>query len=85
VEMIKGNFLSQEERRELEACARDGSGPHRYGRHANAIFLLDKGMSCAQVASVLFIDDDTALQWYGYWVEDGIDGLLSFGFSGSDG
>jgi len=83
--MIKANFLNPEDRHELELSARDGSSPHRYGRRANAILLLDKGMSCSQVASVLFLDDDTVRQWYRYWVEDGFDGLMSFGFSGSDG
>jgi len=83
--MIKANFLSSEDRRELELSARDGSSPHRYGRRANAILLLDDGMSCRQVSKVLFIDDDTVRQWYCYWVEDGFDGLMSFGFGGSDG
>jgi len=82
--MIKTNFLNPEDRRELELSARDGSSPHRYARRANAIILLDRGLSCGQVADVLLIDDDTVRQWYGYWIEDGFDGLMSFGFSGSD-
>jgi len=54
--------LSPEDRHELELSARDGSSPHRYGRRANAILLLDDGMSCKQVSKVLFIDDDTVRQ-----------------------
>jgi len=42
-------------------------------------------LSCQQVSDVLFIDDDTVRHWYGYWIEGGIDGLMSFGFGGSDG
>jgi len=42
-------------------------------------------MSCSQAALVLFIDDDTVRAWYCYWMEDGFDGLMNFGFGGSDG
>jgi len=59
--------------------------PHRYGRRANAIILLDRGLSCTQVADILLLDDNTVRQWYRYWIEDGFDGLMSFGFGGSDG
>jgi len=46
--MIRSYFLSVEDRHELELSARDGLSPHCYGRRANAILLLDKGMSCSQ-------------------------------------
>ena len=32
---------------------------HGVARRANALSLLDDGMSCAQIAKVLFLDDDT--------------------------
>ena len=32
---------------------------HGVARRANALLLLDDGMSCAQIAKVLFLDDDT--------------------------
>jgi len=63
--MIKANFLSSEDS-ELELSARDGSSPLAFGRCANAILLLDDGMSCQQVSNVLFIDDDTVHAWYCY-------------------
>jgi len=62
--MIKANFLSSQDGREPELSVRDGLSPHRYGRRANAILLLDDGMSCQQVLKVLYYDDDTVRQWY---------------------
>ena len=33
-------------------------------RRANALLLLDEGMSCSQIAKVLFLDDDTVRSWH---------------------
>jgi hypothetical protein len=52
-------------------------------RRANALALLDQGMSCSAVAKVLFLDDDTIPTWYCLYQEDGFDGLVSFGYDGS--
>jgi transposase len=52
-------------------------------RRANALVLLDQGMSCSAVAKVLFLDDDTIRTWYCLYQEDGFDGLVSFGYDGS--
>ena len=41
------------------SLARDGSAAHRLARRANALVLLDDGMSCEAVAKVLLLDDDT--------------------------
>jgi hypothetical protein len=57
--MIRPGFLSSEERSALIALARDGSVTHRLARRANALVLLDDGVSCEQVAKVLLLDDDT--------------------------
>ena len=51
-------------------------------RRANALVLLDEGMSCAFVAKVLFLDDDTIRTWYQLYQEDGIEGLASFSHEG---
>ena len=48
--MILPGFLSREERSALVALARDGSVTHRLALRANALVLLDEGMSCEQVA-----------------------------------
>jgi hypothetical protein len=48
--MIKPGFLDPGSRRDLIDLARDGSVPHRLARRANALVLLDQGMSCSAVA-----------------------------------
>jgi transposase len=40
-------------------------------------------MSCALVAKVLYLDDDTIRTWHRLHQEDGIKGLASFGYEGS--
>jgi transposase len=81
--MIQPGFLDPESRRDLIELARDGSVAHRLARRANALVLLDHGMSCSDVAKVLFLDDDTIRTWYRRYEEDGFDGLASFGYDGS--
>ena len=81
--MIHGGFLDPESRKDLIELARDGSAAHRLARRANALALLDDGMTCEAVAKVLFLDDDTIRTWYQLYQEDGIDGLASFGYEGS--
>jgi hypothetical protein len=41
--MIRGHFLSEEDRNKLIALARDGSAASRVTRRANALVLLDDG------------------------------------------
>ncbi len=81
--MIRGGFLDAEAKRDLIELARDGSVEHRLGRRANALLLLNNGMSCVDVAKVLFIDDDTVRTWHRLYEEDGIEGLAGFGHEGS--
>jgi transposase len=81
--MIRAGFLDPESRRDLIELARDGSVAHRLARRANALVLLDQGMSCSDVAKVLFLDDDTIRTWYQLYQKDGFDGLASFGYDGS--
>jgi transposase len=81
--MIRGGFLDPESRRDLIELTRDGSVEHRLARRANALLLLDDGMSCDVIAKVLFLDDDTVRTWYRLYQDEGIDGLAGFGFGGS--
>jgi transposase len=81
--MIRRGFVDEESRQDLIELARDGSAAHRLARRANALVLLDDGMSCAAIAKVLFLDDDTIRTWYRLYEEDGIEGLASFGYEGS--
>ena len=80
--MIRGGFLDPESRKDLIELARDGSAAHRLARRANALALLDDGMTCEAVAKVLFLDDDTIRTWYLLYRADGIEGLASFGYEG---
>ena len=54
--MIRGGFLTAEERQDLTELARDGLAEHRLARRANALVLLDRGMSCEEVGRVLLIE-----------------------------
>ena len=74
--------MDSESRRDLIELARDGSAAHRLARRANALVLLDDGMSCEAVAEVLLLDDDTIRTWHRLYEEDGIEGLASFGHEG---
>jgi transposase len=76
-------FLSTAERKELLSLARDGSAEHRIARRANAILLLDDGLSCERVAKVLYLDDDTVRRWRKLYDERGISGLEQFDAGGS--
>ena len=48
--MIRPNFLSAANRLELEQCLRRHREEYGIARRANAILLLDKGKSCAEIA-----------------------------------
>ena len=83
--MIRGGFLSEEDRKALIALARDGSRVCRVTRRANALVLLDDGMSCQEVARVLLFDDDTIRDWHALFEQRGIEGLTAFDVGGSSG
>jgi hypothetical protein len=57
--MIGPGFLDRQSRQDLIELARNGSAAHRLARRANALVLLDDGMSCEAIAKVLLLDDDT--------------------------
>jgi len=80
--MIRHGFLDSASRQDLIELARDGSAAHRLARRANALVLLDDGMSCEAIAKVLLIDDDTIRTWHRLYQEDGIEGLASFNYEG---
>jgi transposase len=82
--MIRRGFLDRQSRKDLIELARDGSAAHRLARRANALVLLDDGMNCAQIARVLLVDDDTIRTWHHLYQEDGLEGLASFGYEGSE-
>jgi transposase len=79
--MIRGGYLDAGARQDLLDIARDGSVAHGLARRANALVLLDDGMSCMQVACVLLLDDDTVRTWHQRYMQDGVDSLV-FGHKG---
>ena len=81
--MIRGGFLSEEDRNKLIALARDGSAASRLTRRANALVLLDDGWSCQEVADALLLNDDTIRGWHKLFEQRGIEGLTSFDVGGS--
>jgi transposase len=80
--MRKRGFLSAEDLQTLVELSRDGLAQHRLARRANALVLLDRGMSYREVATVLLIDDDTVRQWRAIFETEGVEGLAGFHFSG---
>ena len=80
--MRKAGFLKAEELRVLEELARDGLAEHRLARRANALILLDRGMSYRQVGVVLLLDDETVRGWRQLFEAEGIDGLAGFHYAG---
>ena len=80
--MIRPGFLNSSQRSELEEIVRHPREEHGVARRANAILLLDDGMSCVQVGKVLYLDDDTVRSWYKEYMSGGVDGLLTFDWKG---
>ena len=70
--------MDPESRRDLIELTRDGSAAHRLARRANALVLLDDGMSCASVAKVLFLNNGTIRVWHQLYQEDGLESLATF-------
>ncbi len=79
--MIRGGFLSAEDRGKLIALARGGSAASRVTRRANALVLLDNGWSCQEVADALLLNDDTIRGWHKLFEQR----LTSFDMGGSAG
>lgn len=81
--MIRPGFLTKSERASLETIVRRPSETHGAARRANAVLLLDDGLSCEQIAKVLYIDDDTVRGWHERWLSGGEVSLRSFDFKGA--
>ena len=69
--MIHLNFLSAASRLELERCLRRHRKEYGIARRANAILLLDKGKSCAEIAEFLYLDDNTICGRYKAFRQEG--------------
>lgn len=71
--MVRSGFLSVQDRKALLGCVKSQSENHGVARRANALLLLDEGKSCTEVATVLYIDDDTVRFWHKQYLEGGWD------------
>ena len=80
--MIHPNFLSAASRLELERSLRRHLKEYGIARRANAILLLDKGKSCAEIAEFLYLEDDTIRGWYKAFRQEGWDALALDGWQG---
>jgi len=80
--MIRGGFLNEDQREELEQITRRSIEPHGVARRANAVLLLDDGKSCALIAEFLYLDDDTIRTWYKCYMSGGFDALERFDWKG---
>src|SRR6516162_7901254 len=80
--MIRGGFLDQTIRADLITLVRNGKAETRLTRRANALLLLDDGMSCEEIAKVLYLDDDTIRYWYELYSEKRLIWLADFGYKG---
>ena len=80
--MIRGGFLDQTIRADLITLVRNGKAETRLTRRANALLLLDDGMSCEEIAKVLYLDDDTIRYWHELYREKGLSWLADFGYKG---
>ncbi len=83
--MIRGGFLSIEERAALEAVMGHPSETHGVARRANAVLLLDDGLSCVEVAKGLYLDDDTVRTWLKRYRAGGLDEMTLFDWHGRSG
>jgi len=83
--MIRVNFLTPEQRRDLTILARRPKVEHRVARRANALVMLDRGKSCEEVAEFLLLDDDTVRTWHSEFLQTGVKGVSDFKGGGSIG
>jgi transposase len=82
--MIEPDFLSARDRLELLSCVKRQREDHGIARRANALLLLDEGESCAVIARMLFLDDDTVRGWYKQYKSEGWDAVAYDGWKGSN-
>jgi transposase len=81
--VLKRGFLDHQERADFLRIVKDGREEHRVSRRANALLLLDDGMSYEQVAKVLYLDDSTVRAWRKSYEEAGVESTYAFDLKGS--
>ena len=69
--MTRSGFLSASDRKEMLGCVKSQTEEHGIARRANALLLLDDGVSCADIAKALYLDDDTVRRWHKQYQKGG--------------
>ena len=69
--MKNTNILTDEQRYRFLKIAKSTKEPHGTARKANALILLDRGMSTHDIAICLLIDEDTVRKWKDLFVKNG--------------
>jgi transposase len=83
--MINSKFLNDEERARLEGVLRRHREEYGIARRANALLLLDDGKSCEDIATFLYLDDDTIRGWHKQYISGGFGAVFSFDWKGGTG
>lgn len=79
------HFLTVEERAALQLLLRERKAAGLKVRRANALLLLDDGLSALDVARVLYLDDETIRSWKRGFEKDGLGSLELKIYSKRDG
>jgi len=80
--MQKRGFLDAQERADCLRIVKDGREEQRFSRRAHVLLLLDRGMSFAEVASVLFLDDSTVRAWRSAYEDGGVESIYTLDLKG---
>ena len=79
------HFLTSEERSALRLLVRERKVANLKARRANALLLLDDGLSALDVARVLYLDDETIRSWKRGFEKDGLGSLDLKAYAKRDG
>lgn len=79
------HFLTSEDRAALQSLVRERKVANLKARRANALLLLDDGLSALDVARVLYLDDETIRSWKRGFEKDGLGSLDLKAYARRDG
>ena len=80
--MMRSNFLSRENLRELLSFVKRQREDHGVVQRANALLVLDDDKSCVEIAQVLYLDDATVRGWHKQYGAEGWDAVAYDGWKG---
>jgi transposase len=82
---MASTLLTLEERSALQAVLRRRKEAALTARRANALLLMDDGMTGEEVARVLYLDDETVREWRRGFLADGLSSIGLKGYKRRDG